>query len=71
MEGTNLGRAKTFDQKDVEKLINEALDEVFLLMKVVTVVGVMDTCRCDELLNLKTTAIEDNGSVSVINVLNL
>lgn len=62
-------KAKTFDHKDVEKFINEAPDEVFLLMKVVTVMGVMGACRCDELVNLKTTDIEDNGSVLVVNIL--
>lgn len=61
-------KAKTFEQKDVEKFINEAPDEIYLLMKMVLVFGVMGACRCDELVNLKTTDIEDKESILVVNI---
>lgn len=62
-------KAKTFDLKDVEKFLNEANDEAFLLMKVVILMGVLGACRCDELLNLKTTDIEDTGNLLIVKIL--
>lgn len=61
-------KAKTFERKDVEKFMKDAPDEEFLLMKVVVLMGVMGACRCDELVNLKTTDINDNGSILVIKI---
>lgn len=62
-------KTKTLDRKDVEKFINEAPDEIYLLMKMVVVMGVMGACRCEELVSLKTTDIEDHGSVLVVNIM--
>lgn len=62
-------KAKTFEQKEVSKFINEASDDIYLLMKMVVVMGVMGACRCDELVNLKTTEIEDKGSILIVNIL--
>ncbi|KAJ8965477.1 hypothetical protein NQ317_018978 [Molorchus minor] len=57
-------KAKTFDYKDVDNK-----SDIFLLMKVVIVMGIMGACRCDEQVNLNTNNIEDNGSVLVVNIL--
>lgn len=40
-----------------------------MFMKVVIVMGILGGCRCDELVNLKTTDIEDNRSLLVVNIL--
>lgn len=62
-------KAKTFEQKEVEKFLNEAPDEIYLLMKMVVVMGVMGACRCDELVNLKTNDIEDRETILVVNII--
>ncbi|KAK4874649.1 hypothetical protein RN001_014009 [Aquatica leii] len=61
-------KAKKFDPKDVEQFINEAPDEKYLLMKMVMVMGVMGALRCDEPVILKTSDIDDKGSILVISV---
>lgn len=62
-------KAKVFEYEDVQKFLNEAPDEKYLLMKTVVVMGIMGACRCDELVNLKMTDIVNKQSIVVVNIL--
>ncbi|KAK4885620.1 hypothetical protein RN001_001891 [Aquatica leii] len=67
-KGYQTKKAKTFDPKDEEQFINKAPDEKYLLMNMVMVMGFMGALCCDELVNLRTSDIDDKRSILVISV---
>lgn len=60
-QGYKPKKSKTLERPEIEKFLNEAPDDEYLLMKVALIMGISGACRCDELVNLKIENIQDKG----------
>ncbi|KAJ8980201.1 hypothetical protein NQ317_002213 [Molorchus minor] len=56
-----LGR--DISKEDISTFINEAPDDISLLMKVATIFGLAGACRREELSKIFTADIEDKGNL--------
>ncbi|CAH2005916.1 unnamed protein product [Acanthoscelides obtectus] len=61
-------KSKTFREEHIQKFICEAPDDLYLLKKVVLIIGIAGACRRDELVKIKLSDIEDKGSLLIITV---
>nr|XP_023018391.1 uncharacterized protein LOC111507326 [Leptinotarsa decemlineata] len=69
-QGYKPNKAKTFSREELNTFLLEAPDNNYLLMKVLLIFGISGACRCDELLKMATTDIEDKGSILIVNIPN-
>jgi integrase len=58
-----------FSKEEIEKFLVEAPNQIYLMMKVVTIMGVAGACRGDELHKMKLKDVErDKENVAVVNI---
>lgn len=62
-------KSRVFTKEEVDRFLDMAPDNVYLMMKVVLVLGIGGAMRCDELVHLKIDDIEDMDSVLVVKIL--
>lgn len=63
-------KSKTLNMEDIEKFLDTAADQIYLMIKVVLIFALNSACRMVELYNLMTKDITDNGTVAIINLRN-
>lgn len=56
-------KSRILSKENITKFLLEAEDEKFLLTKIVMVIGISGACRREELKNLRTEDVHDEGSV--------
>ncbi|KAF5281729.1 hypothetical protein FQR65_LT14569 [Abscondita terminalis] len=61
-------KSKVLTPEDINKFLNEAPDDVYLLHKVILVIGISGACRKQELVNLRLENIENLNSAAVIKI---
>jgi integrase len=61
-------KSKVFTREDLEKFLDSALDEKYLLLKIVFIMGVAGGCRISELCKMSIGDVEDRGNVLVVQV---
>jgi integrase len=61
-------KSKVFTREDLEKFLDSALDEKYLLLKIVFIMGVAGGCRISELCKMSIDDVEDRGNVLVVQV---
>jgi integrase len=62
-------KSKIFSKEEIEKFLVEAPNQIYLMMKVVTIMGVAGACRGDELHKMKLKDVEcDKENVAVVNI---
>ncbi|XP_024876593.1 uncharacterized protein LOC112457651 [Temnothorax curvispinosus] len=61
-------KAKVFTSTNISKFLNDAPDDQYLAMKVVTIMSVCGGCRCNELTNMKRSDVEIQDEVILIKV---
>jgi integrase len=66
--GYQCKKSKVFSKDQIYKFINEAPDETYLMMKVVSIFGIAGACRREEFLKMSTKDIEDTGSILVVKI---
>jgi integrase len=59
-------KSKVLSREDVLRFFSEAPDEIFLLVKIVLVMGIAGGCRVGELVNMKIDDVDDRGNVLVV-----
>lgn len=61
--------SKIFKREEIEKFIAEAPDEIYLLMKIVAIMGVVGACRTGELHKIKFKDIDLKDDVAIVRIL--
>ncbi|KAJ3659528.1 hypothetical protein Zmor_011212 [Zophobas morio] len=61
-------KSKVFTLEEMERFLDNASDDVYLLQKVIFVVGVFGGCRMGELVAMSVDDVEDRGSVLVVQI---
>jgi integrase len=61
-------KAKVFSKEDIAKFMEEAPDNVYLLIKVATIFGLAGACRRAELTNITLDDIEDRGNYIIVKI---
>lgn len=61
-------KAKTFNEEEITKFMSEASDEIYLMMKLVTIFGLAGACRREELTKLTIDDIDDKGDLIIVNI---
>lgn len=61
-------KAKIFDKIEVSKFMEEAPDQIYLLIKVATIFGLAGACRREELCKIMVDHIEDKGNLIVVKI---
>lgn len=61
-------KAKVFNKEEVTKFLNEAPDEVYLMIKVVAIFGLAGACRRDELTKMTIDDIEERENLLIIRI---
>uniref|UniRef100_A0A1B6D397 Tyr recombinase domain-containing protein n=1 Tax=Clastoptera arizonana TaxID=38151 RepID=A0A1B6D397_9HEMI len=61
-------KSKTLTHNEVIKFIQEAPDDIFLMKKLVLILGISGACRKDELLQMTIDDIEDKDSVLIVRI---
>uniref|UniRef100_A0A1Y1M608 Tyr recombinase domain-containing protein n=1 Tax=Photinus pyralis TaxID=7054 RepID=A0A1Y1M608_PHOPY len=69
-EGYSPKKSKTLTFEQVQRFINEAPDEKYLMVKVATIFGIYGACRREELCNLLTEDIELAGTSLIVQIPN-
>ncbi|KAH0816889.1 hypothetical protein GEV33_005903 [Tenebrio molitor] len=59
---------KEYNLDEIDKFLLNAPDDTFLLIKLVAVVAIAGGCRCDELVKMCITDIEDKGDLLLIHI---
>lgn len=67
-DGYRPKKSNVFDREDVNKFMLEAPDEIYLLMKVVMVMGVAGACRCNELSEMKMDNVKITQDVILVTI---
>ncbi|XP_054277439.1 uncharacterized protein LOC128996267 isoform X1 [Macrosteles quadrilineatus] len=61
-------KSKTLSKDEVETFIKTAPDEIYLMKKVVLILGVAGACRRNELTKMLIDDIDDKGSILIVKV---
>uniref|UniRef100_A0A1Y1NDN0 Uncharacterized protein n=1 Tax=Photinus pyralis TaxID=7054 RepID=A0A1Y1NDN0_PHOPY len=61
--------SKIFKREEIEKFIAEAPDEIYLLMKIVAIMGVVGACHTGELHKIKFKDIDLKDDVAIVRIL--
>lgn len=61
-------KSNVFSREDVEKFLDTAPDDKYLLLKVALIMGVSGGCRICELVAMSTNNVDDRGSVLVVKI---
>lgn len=61
-------KAKIFDKDEISRFIEEAPDEIYLLIKVATIFGLAGACRREELSKVMIDDIEDKENLIVVKI---
>lgn len=61
-------KSKIFSKEEISTFLNEASDDIYLLIKVATIFGLAGACRREELAKMKTSDIEDKGNLIVVKI---
>lgn len=61
-------KSMVFTLKDMERFLDTASDDEYLLQKVVLIVGVFGGCRVGELVAMSVDDVDDRGNVIVVNI---
>ncbi|PSN48199.1 hypothetical protein C0J52_03578 [Blattella germanica] len=59
-------KLKVFSRKDVNKFLNNAPDDKYLLMKVVMIMGIAGACRREELVKIIIDDVEDGNAFILV-----
>lgn len=68
-DGYQPRKSKNFTKEEIDKFITEAPDEIFLMMKVVAIIGVAGACRTDELYRMKYKDIQLKDDLAIVNII--
>lgn len=60
---------KIFNKEEIERFIAEAPDHIYLLMKIVAIMGVVGACRTGELHKIKFKDIDLKDDVAIVRIL--
>lgn len=63
-------KSKVFSREDVNKFLNNAPDDKYLLMKVVMIMGIAGACRREELVKIMIDDVEDRNEFILVNIPN-
>ncbi|KAJ3661866.1 hypothetical protein Zmor_006244 [Zophobas morio] len=69
-EGYTPKKAPVFKKEQVDRFLHTAPDNLYLMMKVVLILGIAGACRSDELVNVETDNIKDVKSALIIAIPN-
>lgn len=61
-------KSNTLTAENVKNFLENAPDDIFLLLKVLLIVGLNGACRCAELCNITMDDITDTGNIAIINL---
>ncbi|XP_034939961.1 uncharacterized protein [Chelonus insularis] len=61
-------KSRVLSSENIEKFINEAPDEVYLVTKVALIFGIMGACRSQELKNCTIDDITKQGDIFLVNI---
>jgi integrase len=61
-------KSKAFTLEEMERFLDTASDDEYLLLKVVLIVGVFGGCRIGELVSMLVDHVDDRGSVIVVEI---
>lgn len=61
-------KSKTLNFDEVKTFLEEAPDKIYLLKKVILIVGIAGACRRDELVKMVVDDIEDKESILIVNI---
>ncbi|KAJ3628600.1 hypothetical protein MTP99_015898 [Tenebrio molitor] len=61
-------KSKVFTLEEMERFLDTASDDEYLLLKVVLIVGVFGGCRIGELVSMLVDHVDDRGSVIVVEI---
>ncbi|KAJ3643905.1 hypothetical protein Zmor_026587 [Zophobas morio] len=61
-------KSNVFTPEEMERFLDNASDDEYLLQKVIFVVGVVRGCRMGELVAMSVDDVEDRGSVLVVQI---
>ncbi|XP_023310156.1 uncharacterized protein LOC108906291 [Anoplophora glabripennis] len=64
--GHNPKKSKVLTREEVNQFIREADDEIYLMAKVVLILGISGACRREELTKMSGDDIEDKGSILIV-----
>lgn len=59
-------KSKVFTTENVQDFLTNAPDDIYLLLKVVLIMGLNGACRCAELCKLNIDDITDTGEVAIV-----
>ncbi|XP_063370766.1 uncharacterized protein LOC134659090 [Cydia amplana] len=68
-EGYKVKKSKTFTPSEIEMFIRKAPDEVFLMVKVAVIFGVLGACRRQELQRLLFKDVKDFNEMLLVNIM--
>ncbi|KAF2881012.1 hypothetical protein ILUMI_25160 [Ignelater luminosus] len=61
-------KARVLTKDQLDKFLTDAPDEKYLGIKVILILGISGSCRCDDLVKLKIEDIEDFGSSLLVRI---
>ncbi|KAJ8949657.1 hypothetical protein NQ318_010076 [Aromia moschata] len=61
-------KSKILTEEEMQQFLNEASDEMYLLIKVAVAIGLTGACRREELWNLKTDDLKDLNSALLVKI---
>lgn len=61
-------KSKVFTLEEMERFLDNASDDEYLLLKVIFIVGIFGGCRIGELVAMSVDDVEDRGTVLVVQI---
>lgn len=67
-DGYKPKKSNVFTREEINRFLAEADDSNFLLMKVVTIMGIAGACRTQELCNMMMENVQEMENIAIVNI---